>query len=172
MTQEQRQKVIQEIVQTEQTYVQDLLILKHEFMDPLKDILSLQEINMIFSYLGSILTVHQELVKKIANPIVFLEMVMIIDQVPYFKVYILYVTNFDQSIKTLEECKQKNEKCKQFLLQSRVPLGLEAYLLTPVQRIPRYKLLLSELIKHTPIDDPEYELLQKAHSEMDQGMEG
>lgn len=28
----------------------------------------------------------------------------------------------------------------------------------PVQRIPRYKLLLTELLKHTPEDHPDYEV--------------
>jgi hypothetical protein len=35
-------------------------------------------------------------------------------------------------------------------------LDLQALLITPVQRIPRYKLLFEELLKQTPSDDPEF----------------
>lgn len=41
-------------------------------------------------------------------------------------------------------------------------LGLESLLILPVQRIPRYRLLLEQLIKFTPLDHPEYALVQEA----------
>ena len=41
-------------------------------------------------------------------------------------------------------------------------LNLRAYLIMPVQRIPRYKLLLTELLKHTPEDHPDYQDLVAA----------
>jgi hypothetical protein len=39
---------------------------------------------------------------------------------------------------------------------------LESFLITPIQRIPRYVLLLTELLKHTEPSHPDHELLQKA----------
>jgi hypothetical protein len=36
-----------------------------------------------------------------------------------------------------------------------------AYLIMPVQRIPRYQLLLRDLLKHTEKDHNDYESLQK-----------
>jgi hypothetical protein len=41
-------------------------------------------------------------------------------------------------------------------------LNLSSLLITPIQRIPRYKLLLSELIKNTPEDHPDKADLDKA----------
>jgi FYVE/RhoGEF/PH domain-containing protein 3 len=41
-------------------------------------------------------------------------------------------------------------------------LVLQAFLVTPVQRIPRYKLLLEDLYKHTPTDHPDYKSLNEA----------
>lgn len=41
-------------------------------------------------------------------------------------------------------------------------LTFQAYILTPVQRIPRYKLLLSDLLKHTPVDHADHVCLTKA----------
>ncbi|GIY29149.1 rho guanine nucleotide exchange factor 17 [Caerostris extrusa] len=41
-------------------------------------------------------------------------------------------------------------------------LTLDALLIMPVQRIPRYELLIKELLKHTPMDHPDYKLLLQA----------
>jgi hypothetical protein len=41
-------------------------------------------------------------------------------------------------------------------------LGLQAFLVTPVQRIPRYKLLLEDMLKNTPTDHPDYENISNA----------
>jgi hypothetical protein len=41
-------------------------------------------------------------------------------------------------------------------------LGLESYLIKPVQRLLKYPLLLKELRKCTPPDDPEYALIEHA----------
>jgi hypothetical protein len=41
-------------------------------------------------------------------------------------------------------------------------LSFQAFILAPVQRIPRYKLLLEDLSRHTPSSHPDAELLGKA----------
>jgi hypothetical protein len=41
-------------------------------------------------------------------------------------------------------------------------LGLESYLIKPVQRLLKYPLLLKELRKCTPPDDAEYALIEHA----------
>lgn len=43
-------------------------------------------------------------------------------------------------------------------------LMLQAFLVTPVQRIPRYKMLLEDMYKHTPSDHPDYHSLNRALS--------
>ncbi|GFR25207.1 rho guanine nucleotide exchange factor 17 [Trichonephila clavata] len=45
-------------------------------------------------------------------------------------------------------------------------LTLDALLIMPVQRIPRYELLLKELLKHTPMDHPDHKLLLQAQKEV------
>jgi FYVE/RhoGEF/PH domain-containing protein 5/6 len=39
--------------------------------------------------------------------------------------------------------------------------GIETYLITPVQRLPRYRLLFQDLLKSTPPNSPDYAALQK-----------
>ena len=45
-------------------------------------------------------------------------------------------------------------------------LTLPMYLITPVQRIPRYRLLLKDIIKKTPEDHPDYPQLVQAEEKM------
>ena len=47
-------------------------------------------------------------------------------------------------------------------------LGLQAFLVTPVQRIPRYKLLLEDMLKNTPTDHPDYMNISNALKLMSQ----
>jgi hypothetical protein len=44
--------------------------------------------------------------------------------------------------------------------------SLDSFLIMPVQRIPRYILLLSELKKHTPSDHPDYPKITEAWTSM------
>lgn len=66
--------------------------------------------------------------------------------------YIDYTNNYTLALTTLEE-KCKNARLAAFLEQCRVESSikaLESLLIMPIQRVPRYELLLKQLIKHTP----------------------
>lgn len=41
-------------------------------------------------------------------------------------------------------------------------LNIEAFLIKPVQRLPKYVLLLKDLIKHTWADHPDYDNLKSS----------
>jgi len=58
---------------------------------------------------------------------------------------------------------RKNDK-------ERNPTGMDlnSFLIMPIQRIPRYKLLLSEVLKHTDPDHPDFANLTKALKEVDE----
>src|SRR5690349_12017086 len=45
-------------------------------------------------------------------------------------------------------------------------IDLESLLITPIQRVPRYVLLLSEVVKHTPATHPDQADLAKALQSM------
>jgi hypothetical protein len=81
------------------------------------------------------------------------------------KVYTQYINNYNQAASRLEECK-KNKLFAQFLLDCKslpkVELELSSYLIMPIQRIPRYQLLLDGLVKATPKDHPDYTDLSSA----------
>lgn len=82
------------------------------------------------------------------------------------KVYVQYVNNFNDSVATVVECKKK-KKFQDFHSDRRAQPASESrtiddLLIQPVQRIPRYLLLLTDLKKHTEQQHADYAHLEKA----------
>ena len=86
------------------------------------------------------------------------------------KVYQEYIANFDKSANILSSClrnyefnKWHEEVCHKEKLNG---LRLNSFLIMPVQRMPRYELLLRELITHTPEDHPDLPALKSAYDNL------
>ncbi len=86
---------------------------------------------------------------------------------PFLKLYTEYSNNYDRSIEFVKQATRKSLAFQEYLEQKRqidqnVDLAppLEALLITPIQRIPRYNLLLKDLIKHTSDTHPDYQNLK------------
>jgi hypothetical protein len=83
---------------------------------------------------------------------------------PYSK----YCCNHSSSLESMERCQKKKKDFSVFLNKVQQndrevrSLDLAAFLVKPVQRICRYSLLLKELSKHTPSEEPEYDKLEEA----------
>lgn len=81
----------------------------------------------------------------------------------FFKMYIPFSNNFSHGLQILQT-KDLKEIMKQ--AQSRGVQALEALRILPIQRIPRYCLLLDDLIKNTNPGHPDYDFLRKALDDM------
>eukprot|EP00466_Bigelowiella_natans_P002366 jgi/Bigna1/82802/fgenesh1_pg.97_\ len=73
--------------------------------------------------------------------------------------YTQFLAGYDKALKTMDVLR-KNKNFQSFLLQQQeqgngngAVLDMMSYLITPVQRIPRYELLLREILKNTPEED-------------------
>eukprot|EP00479_Gromia_sphaerica_P000695 TRINITY_DN10852_c0_g1_i1.p1 TRINITY_DN10852_c0_g1~~TRINITY_DN10852_c0_g1_i1.p1 ORF type:complete len:170 (+),score=25.72 TRINITY_DN10852_c0_g1_i1:427-936(+) len=77
----------------------------------------------------------------------------------HLKIYMSYVNGYDMCLKTLTDLKKSSEFQK-FLTESKT--DLTQYLITPVQRIPRYALLLTAVKKHTEKDHPDQAVIEQA----------
>ena len=106
---------------------------------------------------------------------------------PYFKMYSLYVKNFSAALARIETERRTNDAFARFLKQTEaycaaqaaatavskdiagVGLGFQAHLLSIVQRIPRYKLLVDSLVKRTPPRHKDFEALVTADAVIEQG---
>ena len=91
-------------------------------------------------------------VKKIAD--------VIVKKGPFLKLYTSYIQNFESQCIYLDECCQKYPKfgkvVKEFEGSPRCQkLSLKHYMLKPVQRIPQYRLLLEDYLRHLSEASPD-----------------
>jgi hypothetical protein len=84
----------------------------------------------------------------------------------FFKIYIEYANNYDAAHDELDRLLAESEAFLRFSeameLRDGLQLGLEDLLIMPVQRLPRYILLLETLLKYTPDDHADRAALQAA----------
>eukprot|EP01119_Soliformovum_irregulare_P021577 TRINITY_DN7213_c0_g1_i1.p1 TRINITY_DN7213_c0_g1~~TRINITY_DN7213_c0_g1_i1.p1 ORF type:complete len:1482 (+),score=340.98 TRINITY_DN7213_c0_g1_i1:64-4509(+) len=168
-----RRQVALEILSSEKSYLAVLDILKEVFMDPLRKslsgrvILTQDQIGIIFSNLPFLRSINGDLYQKLETRIskwspsqllgdIFVEMA---DSLQYS--YSQYINNYDQALKMLSYCQQNEKMFQVFLESSRNHptygyIDIGAFLISPVQRLPRYELLLKELVKYTPPDNRDY----------------
>jgi len=83
--------------------------------------------------------------------------------------YSQYVANFEEVphiLRDLKDGKEKNSKfgrfCAEAQAQPMCSVGLLSLLVMPIQRIPRYRMLLETLVKHTPEMHPDFSTLQES----------
>ncbi|EGG21050.1 pleckstrin domain-containing protein [Cavenderia fasciculata] len=172
---ENRDKVAKEIFETEQLYVRNLEIIVQYYLKPLKTIqpplLSPKSIQCIFGHIEDLLTVNRELLCNIQDRMttwkdnkklgdIFLKLA------PFLKMYTEYCSNYDKAVTKL---KQKADLSKDLALflkkinsESAFGLDLTSLLIMPVQRIPRYKMLLQSLIQLTPKEFSDYKVIEEA----------
>ncbi|CAG8583416.1 1490_t:CDS:10 [Paraglomus occultum] len=189
---QKRQSIALEILTTERHYVECLQLLERLFLRPLVDslkttypILSESCIKGIFSNLKELINVNTELLRELEERIagigekrssglnlwseedacvgdIFLNLG------PFLKMYSIYVNNFNSALALIDEQLKSNPAFAAFLrdiIKTGQCKGLtfQAYLIMPVQRIPRYKLLLEDLLKKTEESHPDYLSLKKAY---------
>ena len=93
--------------------------------------------------------------------------------VPFLKMYTQYVNNHEGASRTLNEMIVKKRKkfvpfCETAGADPRCKgNALQSLLIMPVQRVPRYKLLLQELIKNFEEDHPDHATLLSAYADTD-----
>jgi len=81
--------------------------------------------------------------------------------------YKIYCSSYDNAISTLTDRLESKPALADWVYEKRIGLGegegnLFSYLIMPVQRVPRYSLLLDALLKYTPVSHPDYENLRMA----------
>ncbi|KAI8058079.1 Dbl homology domain-containing protein [Syncephalis plumigaleata] len=184
---EERQKIAMEILDTERTYVERLTILLEQFRDPLAakvgkpgQILTDAAIQEIFKHLEPILHFHRELLQRLEsrinvpswNPVQGCLGDIFIRLAPYLKIYTMYLGNCSHAMGRVSAHMGASPAFVRFLkevdMKQRMPgITLQAYLLEPMQRVPRYCLLLERLMRKTGIGHPDHEQLKDALEEVE-----
>ncbi|KAI9279459.1 Dbl homology domain-containing protein [Umbelopsis sp. AD052] len=179
-TQQIRRFIIQEIYTTEQTYLDHLNIIKTMFMDPFiaaatqtsRPLVNPNDISTIFAYIPNIIEVSDVLAYRFeAVAKSWHEQSSLIGAVfnqmeNDFEVYIRYAVNFHHSQRCITRA-HNNILYRRFIQESLRKketnrMGLNDYMIIPIQRVTRYSLLLKDLKKHTPPNHPDYINIDKA----------
>ncbi|KAF4102553.1 rho guanine nucleotide exchange factor TIAM2 isoform X2 [Onychostoma macrolepis] len=183
-------KVIQELVDTEKSYVKDLNCLFEIYLKPLQKetFLTQDEMESLFGSLPEMLEFQkvflQTLEEKISSfpnfnmletPVQFKKLLFSLGgsflyYAEHFKLYSGFCANHIKVQKVLERAKT-DRSFKEFL-DARNPTKqhsttLESYLIKPVQRVLKYPLLLRELVSLTDTDSEEHYHLTEALKEME-----
>ncbi|KAL2081987.1 hypothetical protein ACEWY4_021805 [Coilia grayii] len=178
-------KVIQELVDTEKSYVKDLGCLFEIYLKPLQSetFLTQDEMESLFGSLPEMLDFQRlflhTLEERIASspdfsiletPEQFKKLLFslggsFLNYADHFKLYSGFCANHIKVQKVLERAKT-DQAFKEFL-EARNPTKqhsstLESYLIKPVQRVLKYPLLLRELVSLTDADSEEHSHLTEA----------
>lgn len=89
--------------------------------------------------------------------------------IPYLKLYQDYLNVYEEMNSTMRVLRSKKNSAfvKYLCTQERTDnFTLESYLIEPVQRLPRYQLLLHEIVKHTEESHEDFCNLQQCLSEI------
>nr|XP_056701847.1 pleckstrin homology domain-containing family G member 2 [Euleptes europaea] len=163
-------RVVLEIVETEQAYVRDLRSIVEDYLGCIIDCgqlpLKPEQVNALFCNIEDIYEFNRELLEDLersASACAVAE--CFVQRSEEFDIYTLYCMNYPNSVSVLREC-MENDSLARFFRERQATLShslpLETYLLKPVQRILKYHLLLQELAKHYDKSSPGYEAVEEA----------
>jgi len=145
--QEQRRRLIGELRKTEETYLDGLNQLNSEWIEPLGDIPFIKKnYQSLWSNIEAIRMLHGTILPLLLQNESAGE--VILQHADYFKVYVEFISQYPSILQTLDEAQKKNKKVRKFFEEKeQLGLSVSTLLITPIQRIPRYSLLLKELVK-------------------------
>lgn len=182
---ERRTKISNEIIETERSYISSLKRLIQVYHQPLLELcaaqavenpntkLTTEGINKIFSTLPSILPLNEELLNRLEVCISNWREEQTIGDVfltiaPFLKMYADYENRYETALSIYTNfMKDQAFGNKVRELDELVDIRVEACLIMPIQRIPRYKLLLEDMVRHTPQEHPDHNLLKQALAKVD-----
>eukprot|EP01114_Cavostelium_apophysatum_P024840 TRINITY_DN988_c0_g1_i3.p1 TRINITY_DN988_c0_g1~~TRINITY_DN988_c0_g1_i3.p1 ORF type:complete len:3117 (+),score=1304.77 TRINITY_DN988_c0_g1_i3:73-9423(+) len=171
---------IRELVDTEKTYLEGLKMIVKLFLQSLTKVvmqgdtsfITMPKIKAMFSNIEVISDLNTLLYENLKDRRerwsnsqkigdIFLSMAE-----QFRPPYTQYINNFNISLSTYEECK-KNPLFEDWIKGREKVRKLNALLILPIQRIPRYLLLLKEIIQSTWKDHIDYQDLCKALEKME-----
>ncbi|XP_012280572.1 rho guanine nucleotide exchange factor 17 isoform X3 [Orussus abietinus] len=178
-----RTHVVVELYDTERSYVEALQILVNKYLQPLKSpenagLVDSVTVDEIFYQVPAILSHHEVFLEELRKRLEMWELRQTIGDVfldvftkpVVLETYTLFLDNWKSAKKAIKTTCQAKPAFARFLeameREHKGKLGLDQLLIKPVQKIPRYELLIQRLLKHTETSHPDYELLSAALKEV------
>lgn len=162
-----RLQAVQEIITSEKSYLQHLETLMEYFVKPLKQqqIIDDNSHTTLFGQIEMIHNLNGEFLKELESDMdnvakAFLKMA------PFFKLYSVYAFDYRNALLVLQQLTSNNAAFRKFLEQNEsrpeVQRKLNSLMIVPIQRIPRYKLLLEQVLLYTSPADADFKLLKES----------
>ncbi|XP_077393613.1 uncharacterized protein arhgef49 [Festucalex cinctus] len=187
----ERKEAVLEFLNTESSYGEDLRIIKEEFYGPMRGagLLSAEQLAVVFANVQELGDVNERFTEHLQDAIehaldqgdedlltvsvgeIFLEFV---NMLPAFQTYCLQQS---ASVNMLNALEKEKELLRIFLDVSQNDntalrrMNLRSFLMAPLQRVTKYPLLLSRLLKVTPEKHPEFGRLREAKSRVEAHLE-
>eukprot|EP01119_Soliformovum_irregulare_P013253 TRINITY_DN3515_c0_g1_i1.p1 TRINITY_DN3515_c0_g1~~TRINITY_DN3515_c0_g1_i1.p1 ORF type:complete len:730 (-),score=250.69 TRINITY_DN3515_c0_g1_i1:71-2260(-) len=178
-----REKVCRELHQTEKTYVDSLQTAIRVYLNPVMDsvlannpIIPDDDVKALFSIIEIIAKINAQFFKELdalmakfdSNDTLLGPPLLSLTQ--KLKYYSKYITGYDNTMRVYAQCLKSSPRFAELIEKARSQpdikgLDLLSFLIMPVQRIPRYILLLGDILKHTPKDHKDYKDTEKALDE-------
>eukprot|EP01102_Stenamoeba_stenopodia_P008521 TRINITY_DN2456_c0_g1_i5.p1 TRINITY_DN2456_c0_g1~~TRINITY_DN2456_c0_g1_i5.p1 ORF type:complete len:736 (-),score=189.27 TRINITY_DN2456_c0_g1_i5:75-2282(-) len=177
LVQRQRLRVVKEIASTETTYVNSIHFCITNFYEPMKaeaekpnGVLTPEELSLIFGSIHIIAKVNSEFLDEIESRVEVWPQTqkigdIFVSKAPTLKLYMGYVNNFDQSSNTLAQCLTRPaffSFLQKISEQAKSTQPLSSYLIMPIQRLPRYELLLKTLLSYLDEQHVDYHTVSEA----------
>ncbi|XP_071353406.1 rho guanine nucleotide exchange factor 17-like [Trachinotus anak] len=178
-----RKHVMMTLLDTEQSYVESLRTLIQGYMRPLKQpdsgsIVDPLLVDEMFYQIPEILEHHEHFLEQVAGCVgqwhdrqtVGHLLIQSFSKETLANMYSAYIDNFlnaKDAVRIAKEAKPAFHKfLEQNMRENKEKQALGDLMIKPVQRIPRYELLVKDLLKHTPEDHPDHPLLLDAQRDI------
>eukprot|EP01130_Rhizamoeba_saxonica_P009631 TRINITY_DN3927_c0_g1_i1.p1 TRINITY_DN3927_c0_g1~~TRINITY_DN3927_c0_g1_i1.p1 ORF type:complete len:420 (-),score=69.37 TRINITY_DN3927_c0_g1_i1:387-1646(-) len=172
---DKRDRLVHEFLLTEQSYVRSLAVIINVWKRPLEEMLQQElfsfitdaKIHDIFGNIQDLYNVNEQLligihtiIKDWSNTKCLGEDLRLFAHM--LKFYTMYSKDYPRACDILGECVDNEEGFNDFLEETKMDplchgLDLRSYLIMPIQRIPRYRMLLEEIVEKTNQDHPDYQ---------------
>ncbi|KAK3549343.1 hypothetical protein QTP70_034569 [Hemibagrus guttatus] len=172
-TEDMRRHVMMTLLDTEQSYVDSLRTLIQSYMKPLKHpenspLCDPSLVDEMFYQIPEILEHHELFLEQVISCVndwherqtIGDILVQSFSKEVLANIYSAYIDNFLNAKDAVRIAKEAKPAFMKFLEQSmrenKEKQALGDLMIKPVQRIPRYELLVKDLLKHTPEDHPDH----------------
>lgn len=152
-----RREILKEIVQTEVTYVRGLRDIKGRFLNPMQETgLLPKDLPSLLASVDIIVDFHEnKLLPQLKSERNISK--VFIKEGNFFKMYKVFINRIPRIQKIVQSERQRSARFSK-LMETSDKLGspLDSLLILPVQRLPRYQLLLEDLMSHTMQNHEEF----------------
>ncbi|XP_061923218.1 rho guanine nucleotide exchange factor 17-like isoform X1 [Entelurus aequoreus] len=178
-----RKHVMMTLLDTERSYVDSLRTLTQGYMRPLKQpdggsIVDPLLVDEMFYQIPEILEHHEDFLEQVGGCVnqwhdrqtVGHILIQSFSKETLANMYSAYIDNFlnaKDAVRVAKEAKPAFHKfLEQNMRENKEKQALGDLMIKPVQRIPRYELLVKDLLKHTPEDHPDHPSLLDAQRDI------